>query len=238
VPGVLWAMDFTEARPPIDGHSPYVLAVRDLASGLQLAWRALPDMTVTALLPELQLLFTIYGAPLVLKSDNGSAFRAEALKALLQRWQVWPLYSPPGAPWYNGAIEASISSLKIWTYYEAWRNGHADSWTGADLDAAREFVNTLPRPRRLAGRTPAEVWESRRPAGPQLRDDFAQLLRHLETEARCAGGIALDADLDHYQQAALHRRVLESALMQHGYLSITRRPIPQQLFGRKLAMIM
>jgi hypothetical protein len=63
------------------------------------------------------------------------------------------------------------------------------------------------------------------------------LVRRLETEARCAGGIALDADLDHYQQAALHRRVLESALVQHGYLSITRRPIPQQLFGRKVAMI-
>jgi hypothetical protein len=37
----------TKARQPIDGHWPCVLAVRDLASALQLAWRALLDMTVT-----------------------------------------------------------------------------------------------------------------------------------------------------------------------------------------------
>jgi transposase InsO family protein len=238
VPGLVWAMDFTEVRRPIDGRWRYVLAVRDLASGLQLTWRPVPGPTVAALLPELQLLFTIYGAPLVVKSDNGSAFRAADLKGFLQRWQVWPLYSPPGAPWYNGAIEASIRSLKIWTEYEAWRNGHADAWASADLDAARAFANTLSRPRRLAGRAPAEVWESRRPPSQEVRDDFGVCVRHLEAEARRAQGIPLDAALDHYDQAALHRRVLESVLVEHGYLSITRRRLPQRLFGKSVAKIM
>src|SRR5205807_2895655 len=70
VPGAVWAMDFTEVRQWIDGRYRYVFAVRDLASGLQLAWRPVPDLSVAAVLPELQLLFTIHGPPLVLKSDN------------------------------------------------------------------------------------------------------------------------------------------------------------------------
>jgi len=38
-PGTVWAMDFAKAPSPIDGRFPYVLAVRDLASGRQLLWR-------------------------------------------------------------------------------------------------------------------------------------------------------------------------------------------------------
>ena len=37
-PGAVWAMDHTEPPTPIDGRWPHVLAVRDLASHMQLAW--------------------------------------------------------------------------------------------------------------------------------------------------------------------------------------------------------
>jgi transposase InsO family protein len=236
VPGTVWAMDFTEARQPIEGRFPYVFAVRDLASGLQLAWRPVPDLTVDTVLPELILLFTVYGAPLVLKSDNGSAFRAERLRALLGRWQVWPLYSPPGAPWYYGAIEASIGSLTTRTQYLAWRQGHDACWTSPDVERARELANTTARPRGPRGPTPAEAWDARRPLPPSERDRFAATVRSMEAEARQQAGIGPDLELDHYAQAALHRRVLQAALVQHGYLSLTRRRIPQRLFGRKVAM--
>src|SRR5207249_1431624 len=56
-PGSVWAMDFTEVRQPIDAYYRYVFAVRDLASGFQLAWRPVPDLTLSAALPELTLLF-------------------------------------------------------------------------------------------------------------------------------------------------------------------------------------
>lgn len=125
-PGSVWAIDFTEVSSPIDGCFPYVFAVRDLSSGLQLSWQPVADVTTETAVAELQLLFLIHGAPLVLKSDNGSAFRAGGLKRLLGRWQVWPLYSPPGKPGYNGAIEASIGALKKRTAYQAERAGHAE----------------------------------------------------------------------------------------------------------------
>ena len=38
VPGAVWAIDFAEPPQPIDGLYPYLLAVRDLASGRQLLW--------------------------------------------------------------------------------------------------------------------------------------------------------------------------------------------------------
>ena len=41
VPGSVWAMDFTEVPAAIDGLFPYVLAVRDLASGSQRSWQPL-----------------------------------------------------------------------------------------------------------------------------------------------------------------------------------------------------
>jgi len=37
-PGSVWAIDHTEPPAPIDGSFPYILSVRDLASGMELAW--------------------------------------------------------------------------------------------------------------------------------------------------------------------------------------------------------
>jgi transposase InsO family protein len=235
--GTVWAMDFTKVMQPIDERFPYVFAVRDLASGFQLAWQPVLDMTTPTAQAELELLFTIYGAPLVLKSDNGSAFRAEGLKAFLRRWQVWPLYSPPGQPGYNGAIEASIGSLKARTKYQAYRNGHLGAWTSADLHGARESANAVARPRGGRGPTPAQAWESRRPATWAERAALAALVHQGEEEIRRQEGIAVEASLDHYTQAALHRRVLTQVLVERSYLSITRRRIPQQFFGQKAANI-
>ena len=235
--GTVWAMDFAKAKHLIDGRFRHVFTVRDLASGLQLAWRPVADQTAATALSELTLLFVVYGAPLVLKSDNGSAFRAGELKQFLRRFQVWPLYSPPGCPGYNGAIEASIGSLKKRTDWEACRAGHAGLWTSSDLERAREQANTQPRPQGPDRRSPLEAWESRRPPSPAERDCFADRVQCLEAAIAAHQGIAPQVALNHYEQAALHRVVLQEALVEGGYLSITRRLIPQTFYGQKAAKI-
>jgi transposase InsO family protein len=235
--GTVWAMDFTKVKCLIDGIYPYVFAVRDLASGMQLAWRPVMDMTAQTAQAELRVLFTIHGAPLVLKSDNGSAFRADSSKHQLGRWQVWPLYSPPGEPGYNGAIEASIGSLKKRTQHAAYLAGHAGAWTGADLDRAKDLANQVARPRGAAGPTPEEAWQSRRPPSLPEREAFARAVRQLEDNTRDQRGIALETVLDHYEQAALHRGVLQQALLERGLLTITRRRLPQTFYGQKVANI-
>jgi len=109
-PGTVWAMDFAEAPTLIDGVYPYLLAVRDLASGQQLLWRPMLALTAAVVQAELTPLFLTCGAPWVLKTDNGSAFYAEATRGFLGRWQVLSLFSPPRRPSYNGSIEAAIGS--------------------------------------------------------------------------------------------------------------------------------
>ena len=79
-PGAVWAMDHTGPLPAIDGRWPYILAVRDLASGCQLAWLPVLDETAETTISALQWLFLEHGPPLVLKSDNGSGFIAEAMR--------------------------------------------------------------------------------------------------------------------------------------------------------------
>ena len=131
-PGRVWAIDFAEpsligaswSLPAVDGLYPYVLAVRNLASGYQLAWLPLAEATAEATQAALAHLFAVHGAPLVLKMDNGSAFRAEALKEFLREKSVIELYSPPHQPSYNGSIEATIGSLKKRTDQQAAWAGH------------------------------------------------------------------------------------------------------------------
>jgi transposase InsO family protein len=153
-PGAVWAMDFAQAPCAIDGQYGYLLAVRDLASGRQLLWQPVLAPTAQVVLAELAVLFAMHGAPWVLKTDNGSAFRAEPLRWSLQRAGVYQLFSPPRTPAYNGSIEASIGSLKTRTEQQSERAGHPGWWTSATVEAARVEANTTARPRRLAGKTP------------------------------------------------------------------------------------
>ena len=235
--GAVWAMDFARARHLVDKRYPYVFTVRDLASGMQLAWRPVRQETSAIVQSELELLFTVYGAPLVLKSDNGSAFRAEEVKRFLGRWEVWSLYSPPGVPGYNGAIERSIGALKRETELEAYRRGHAGEWTGEDLEAARALVNASRRPGNRGGASPEAVWEGRRPPSRSEREAFGRAVQEAEEVDRGQGGLEPREYQDHYEQAALYRRVLTQVLVECGLLTITRRRIPQKFFGQKVANI-
>ncbi|HKB06307.1 MAG TPA: hypothetical protein VKD90_29195, partial [Gemmataceae bacterium] len=45
VPGRVWAIDFAEPPTPVDGRFGYLLAARDLASGMPLVWRPVAAAT-------------------------------------------------------------------------------------------------------------------------------------------------------------------------------------------------
>jgi transposase InsO family protein len=228
-PGRVWAADFTLAA---GAPWPGVLAVRDLASGLMLAWQPLPAMTEAVTAAALAALFTRYGAPLVLKMDNGSAFRAALLQGSLEQSGVIPLYAPPACPGYNGAIEAAIGSLKKRTEDEARRHGGC-RWEPADLAAARAAANAG-HPRRLNGRTPTAVWDARTPAAPLERVVFTLTVERERFRVRTELGIDPDEPLDHWRQSAVDRQAIERALVEHGYLLFTRRRLPLTIQRRKV----
>jgi transposase InsO family protein len=241
-PGRVWAADFTEpsrygltpSLPPIAGLYPYVLAVRDLASGCMLAWQALPNLTEAVTSEALARLFARHGAPLILKTDNGSAFRADAFKQFLETSGVIPLYSPPSCPGYNGAIEAAIGSLKKRTEQHAREQGRSGLWALDDLEAGQTAANAS-HPRRLNGRTPTSVWESRTLVDSVERVVFALTVERQRFQARTELGIGQEESLDHWRSSAVDRTAIERALVEHGHLLFTRRRIPLPLRAGKVA---
>ena len=232
VPGRVWAIDFAEAPCPIEGRFPYLLAVRDLASGLSLLWQPVEHATGANTTAMLASLFAIHGAPLVLKSDNGPAFGETSVQALLQSWKVASLFSPPHWPRYNGAVEAGIGSLKARTEARAARQGHGGIWTWDDVAGALLEANTLAR---LSGRgpSPSEAWATRSVIAESERERFGACVDRQTKVTNPEPSSCDGAEHDVWSIRGVAREAIRRALEECGYLSYTRRRIPPPIHGRK-----
>jgi transposase InsO family protein len=224
-PGAVWAMDHTGPMPAIDGCWPYILAVRDLASGCTLAWLPVRDETAETTISALQWLFLEHGPPLVLKSDNGAGFIAEAMHRFLDGWQVLPLFSPPYTPEYNGSIEAGNGALKTRTQDEAARQGRDGHWTAGDVEAARRMANEMTYPHGPLGPNRQECFRTSPRISLDARAAFGRSVQREQNQERLKQGYPLDTDLGHAAQAQIDRAAISRALVEHGYLSFTRRSI-------------
>ena len=223
--GWVWAMDFTDAPNPIDGRYGAILLVRDLSSGKQLAALPLEHATAEAVEGLLAVLFARHGVPLVLKSDNGSAFREAELGAFARRQGVRWLYSPPSLPAYNGACEAGVGSLKTRAHHEAARHDRVLAWTCDDVEAARCQGNQTARPRGPGGPTPDEAFARRRMPSAAERHRFQLRCGELELAERQARGLSEAAELPFFEQASIDRIAIGRALVEDQILSFRRRRI-------------
>jgi hypothetical protein len=235
--GAVWALDFAAPPAPVDGLYPFVLAVRDLASGQQLLWQPVGDATAATACAALTRLLVQHGAPLVLKLDNGSAIRAVETQRLLGVWKVTSLYSPVCRPAYNGAIEAGIGSLKSRTDEQAARQGRAGAWSWDDLEAARLRGNELSRPRGAHGPTPDQLWSARPVLADEEREGFLATLARQQEELGLAPGAAQEDELTEREEARRRREAIRRTLVAHGILCVTRRSIPLPITLRKVAKI-
>ena len=111
-PNVAWATDASEYRRDAHGQKLRFVLAQDLNSSFRFAPRCALALNGQAIASYLEQLFEQHGAPLVLKRDNGSIFNNSAVDAVLSRWHVLPLNSPPYYPRYNGGIERGICELK------------------------------------------------------------------------------------------------------------------------------
>jgi hypothetical protein len=111
VPGVVWALD-DAALARVRSHLLRLHQVQDLASRYKFPpWvgaRVLGEIVAV----HLEHLFLQYGAPLVLKRDNGSNLNQRAVDEVLAQYLVIPLNSPPQYPPYNGGMERAVRELK------------------------------------------------------------------------------------------------------------------------------
>ena len=237
VPGRVWAIDFTETPNRIDGRFGYHLAVRDLSSGMQLSWQPVEAATGEAAAVALAGLFARYGAPIVLKCDNGPAFIGGPMQDLLAAHGVACLRSPPYWPRYNGSIEAGIGSLKARTEGHAARQGRAGYWISDDMAAALVEANTLGRPHGPRGPSPEQVWDTRTPIGDAERATFAATVARQRTQANRESAPCGDDASAVRSEPAMARAAIRRALEECGYLHYTRRRILPPIRRTKAARI-
>ena len=236
-PGTVWAADHSQPPDAIEGQYPQALAIRDLASGQQLAWLPVEGATAEATEAVLEQLFREHGPPLVLKNDNGSAFIAENFQELLARWEVLALRSPALTPQYNGGCEASIGVLKNRTEEQATLAGRPGQWTSADLAAAQHVTNVVHRPFGHTGPSRAELWQGRLPITTAQRAALRRSVEcHRET-ARKELGYDQATSLGRREQDRVDRVAIRRALVEHGYLCFRRRRITPPLTRQKVANI-
>ncbi len=230
--GCVWATDHVVPPNPVDGVDRAALAVRDLASGAELAWQPVSNQTAAPTVAVLKSLIDQHGPPLVLKSDNGSAFASEEFGEVLAAHEIVWLPSPAYMPWYNGSCEAGNGSMRTRTNHFA---RGARGWTRQSLESARRQANELTRPQGHLGRTPGELWDDHRPISPDQRSQFRAAVARHRDEIIAAHKPFDPQNKNHQRQ--VHRQAVRQALLELGLLTITRRSIPLPLKRKKRAKI-
>lgn len=237
VAGTVWAVDFTDPPSPVEGQYAKLLLVRDLSSGQTLLALPCADETATAAVSALTSLFLQHGAPLVVKSDNGSAFASEEFAALLAKSRVIWLPSPPHYPQYNGACEAGGGSIKTRAHHLAARAGRPGRWTLDDVEGARLLCNEVGQPGGAGGPTPVERWDTRPPIDPVARDLLSQaVLRAFDEESArretanppcplLAGAVSPRRRPDDVESASRWRAAVARALVERGLLHFKSRRV-------------
>jgi transposase InsO family protein len=214
-PGFVWAIDLAHPPEAVEVGGREVLAVRDLSSRFTIAWVPLPTGSAESVASALFTFFRRHGAPLVLKSDNGSCFIAPRFRALLARFGIVHLRSPRAWPQYNGACEAGIGVLRALTDTAAAMRGQPDVWTIEDLEEARDRANDM----MLRGRGPKaaparESWRKRGRVTLRARQLFGIVLGRKLALLKKADPHA------HRHRTRLRRKAIQQALVELGYLEI------------------
>ena len=233
-PGAVWAMDFCDPPKPLDGEFEHLLLVKDLGSEALLEVLPTCDMKALTVIDLLAFLFDFYGAPLVIKSDNGSGFISEDVRAFLKEQGVKLLLSPPHIPSYNGAAEAGVGTVKTHAFWHATLSGRPCQWTLDDVYAAKSRANATV----LAhGHTPLEVFDTRQPVTQEERETLDAVYRSYEKEGRQRLDFEEEDELTLKQQAQVDRYALRKALTEIGYLTFRRRSVTPVLWKKKGARI-
>lgn len=152
-PHMQWGMDFLSDRLA-DGRRFRVLALVDHVSRVSPAIRVAGSISGAQVVEVLEAASRLYGLPDRISVDNGPEFASKALDAWAYRRGVQLIFSRPGKPTDNAAIEA---------FNSRFRDECLDQHWFASLEEARRLVeawrieyNTERPHGALQQRTPAE----------------------------------------------------------------------------------
>jgi len=110
-PKHVWSYDFMEDRTHNDVKF-RILNVIDEFTRECLAVRVGRSLTHQSVSEVLTNLFCERGVRVHIRSDNGSEFTANRVRAWLRHLEVKPLYIEPGSPWENGYIESFNGKMR------------------------------------------------------------------------------------------------------------------------------
>ena len=110
-PNHVWTYDFIHDACE-DGRKLKMLTVEDEFTRECL--RIEPDRSIRSdkVVQVLEILFEKNGAPMFIRSDNGSEFIAEKVKKHIIEKGAGPMYIDPGSPWQNAYEESFHSRLR------------------------------------------------------------------------------------------------------------------------------
>jgi len=232
-PGLVWSLDDAELARG-NSHRLRLHQVQDLASRYKFPpWVGARVLGETVAV-RLEQLFVQYGPPLVLKRDNGSNLNQHAVDALLARYLVIPLNSPPQYPPYNGGMERAVRELKPPLVAQLRASGPipASQVQGWAAGLAHDLNH---RPRRcLGGHVACRVFQDARPAlkaytrrrRREIFDTINELTRTL---------IQARAVHTQRQAEAVRRLAVETWLQSNGVITITQNKKVLPIFLEEIA---
>jgi hypothetical protein len=153
VSGAVWATDAAQF-----GGQVWNL-VCDLGSRFRFDLLLAPDLPASRVAGQLRRLFDRYGAPLVLKRDNGSNLACREVDAVLNTYGVIDLTSPVHYPAYNGGVEYAQREIKTVAAALVDRTGEP---LDRALREAPDWLNAAPRPC-LGGASAGELFNACQP---------------------------------------------------------------------------
>jgi putative transposase len=172
-PNQVWAYDFVHDTCA-NGQQFKALTVKDEWTRECLAIEVAPSIDALRVITVLDRLFAQYGAPAVLRSDNGPEFIARALKlwALMNHSETVTI--EPGKPWQNGSAESFNGTFRAECLDVEWFAHPREA--KIVIEQWRWEYNTQRPHSSLGYRTPAEV-------GAEARATMTQESRAIEIAA-------------------------------------------------------
>ncbi|MDA8171366.1 MAG: hypothetical protein M0Z48_05980 [Nitrospiraceae bacterium] len=203
VSNVAWSMDPSEYwQRDADGDKPYLNHMQDLASRYKFNPMAGDIPTGEEISGWLTTTFNDFGAPLLLKRDNGGNLNHKAVNEVLEEYYVMPLNSPVHYPPYNGAIEEAQTELKNGLasklmYQPCCPREHFEAYAST----VEHDLNHRPRPC-LKGKNSCQVYfagkrtfskRERRDAYAWITDLQSDILNSERVQPQAAWRIAVEA---------------------------------------------
>jgi hypothetical protein len=115
------------------------------------------NITTTSTIAKLRHLFSIFGVPETIVSDNGTQFASHQFGEFVRHFGITHVTSPPFHPQSNGQAERFVDTFK-----RALTKSRGEGTTAEVLDLFLLNYRATPNPQSPDGRSPAEVMLNRR----------------------------------------------------------------------------